>query len=101
MGGLFSSFPRALNGEYFLSFLSFLSFRVQCTACNFLYFHVQCTMSMYFHVQCTMSTCFHVQCTMCIPCAMHSGHLYITRTMYGVSSYAYNVRRDLYTYIQC
>jgi hypothetical protein len=57
--GLFSSFPRALNGEYFLSFLSFLSFRVQCTACNFFLSacNARCVLSI--RVQCTARPFFH------------------------------------------
>lgn len=54
--GLFSSFPRALNGE---CFLSFLSFRVQCTACNFFLSacNARCVLSI--RVQCTARSFFH------------------------------------------
>lgn len=49
--GLFSSFPRALNGE---CFLSFLSFRVQCTACNFFLSACNAWCVLSIRVQCTM-----------------------------------------------
>jgi len=54
--GLFSSFPRALNGE---CLLSFLSFRVQCTACNFFLSacNARCVLSI--RVQCTARSFFH------------------------------------------